>query len=107
MIFNPLPDKQQNVTLTLTGSANDLSYIEIGGVQYRPAKSLSVSVGTAVYCHAEQNKTNEGEIIVNGEQIRNGLLYGSYTYTAVRDAMIDFSVGTSGGYPIIITITDT
>ena len=107
MIFNPLPEKQQNVTLTLTGSAYDDSYIAIDGVQYHPPKSLTVPIGTEVYCCASHAFSGDGKIIVNGVTVAS-YCPAEYTYRAMRDATIVFE--TIMQPPMMldaITITDT
>lgn len=121
MIFNPLPDKQQNVTLTLTGkeisSPGEITpdgeitiklcaYIAIDGVKHSPPKTLTVPVGTTVSCHAESSFSGEGKIIVNGATTAHGVP-AEYNYLAIRNATINFQISKDQYMVAVITITDT
>ena len=116
MIFNPLPDKQQNVTLTITGSGNvDNCYLTISGKKYYSAATIDVPVGTVVTCYGKTSSFTQ--VNLNGTQVSYSQgTTTTYKYSAKKNAKIDLNYGgmlVPGTTPpqilthCTITITDT
>ena len=78
--------KAQKVTLTLTGTGDENEcWISINGVKYYTAQTLEVDIGTEVYCYGDANTVSH-EFFLNGASLGR-----PYTYTAVKNAQIEFS----------------
>ena len=94
--------KAQKVTLTLTGTGDeDECWISINDVKYYTAQTLEVDIGTEVYCYGDANN-------VSNEFFLNGVNGGRpCTYTAMKNAQIEFSFSRGPFISNSISITES
>ena len=75
-----------DVVVTITGSGSvDRAYVTINGTQYTSAATITVPVGTEIYCYAHfLSSKKSGGVYLNGTKLN----VSEYTFNAESDVSI-------------------
>lgn len=90
-----------DVVVTITGSGKvDRAYVTINGTQYTSAATITVPVGTEIYCYAHYlGSKKDGGVYLNGTQLK----VSEYTFNAESDVSIAMSANIRYGKAEITT----
>ena len=87
------------VTITGSGSGNG-AYVKINGTKYTSAATITVPVGTGIYCYAAYlSLRKSGGVYLNGTQLK----VSEYTFNAESDVSIALTLLTAAGKAEITT----